>query len=82
MRDIFIVISTIVIIGIVISYFYSTELTKNQGRVFGNDLKSIQDDLKILQTQFYSKYTTLNEKTISTEEFLEFSNIHFKKWMR
>ena len=78
-RDIIIAIVGIAIIGIVISYFYSVDLTKNQGLVFGNDLKSIQDELKTQQTQFSSKYTTLNENAISTEEFLEFSNTHIKK---
>ena len=78
-RDIIIAIVGIALIGIVISYFYSADLTKNQGLAFGNDLKSIQDELKTQQTQFSSKYTTLNEKSISTGEFLEFSNIHIKK---
>lgn len=78
-RDIIIAIVGIALIGIVISYFYSADLTKNQGLVFGNDLKSIQDEIKTLQVQFSSKYTVLNEKIISTEEFLEFSNTHIKK---
>ncbi len=78
-REIIIAIVGIALIGIVISYFYSADLTKNQGLRFGNDLKSIQDELKTQQTQFSSKYTTLNEKSISTEGFLEFSNTHIKK---
>ena len=78
-RDIIIAIVGIAIIGIVISYFYSADLTKNQGLAFGNDLKSIQDELITQQTQFSSKYTVLNENAISTEEFLDFSNTHIKK---
>ncbi len=79
-RDIIIAIVGIAIISIVISYFYSADLTKNQGLAFGSDLKSIQDELKTQQTQFSSKYTTLNENAISAEEFLEFSNTHIIKF--
>ena len=77
-RDVIIAVVGIVLIGIVISYFYSADIKKNQGFEFGNDLKSIQDDLKAQQTKFSSKYNTLNEKKISNEEFFEFSKTYFK----
>ena len=68
-----------VIIGAVIAYFYSAEQTRNQGFTFGNELQSIQDDLKKLQTDFESKFNILKEGDIGTEKFLEYSNEHITK---
>jgi hypothetical protein len=78
-REIIITIVVTVIIGIVIVNFYSADQTKILGYNFGNELKNIQDELKVLQTDFNSKYILLNEEIISKEEFLEYSEIHFKK---
>ncbi len=69
----------VVIVGIVISYFYSAEQVRTKGFTFGNELQLIQDDLKKLQTDFESQHTILKEGDINTEEFLEYSYKHIKK---
>ncbi len=69
----------IALIAFTISYFYSSEQVKIQGFTFGNNLKSIQDELKSLQVEFISKSTSLKEGDITKEEFLEFADLHLKK---
>jgi hypothetical protein len=51
-QEIIISIVVAVIIVIVIANFYSADQTRILGFNFGNDLKNIQDELKILQTDF------------------------------
>lgn len=82
-ENIIIVVTAIAIIGFVIGYFYSSEQASEQakikGFVFGNDLQSIQEELKKLQTEFDSKFNIWKEGGTSAEEFLGFSEKHVKK---
>jgi len=72
-------IISVSLIAVTISYFYSSDQVKIQGFAFGNNLKSIQDELKSLQIEFISKSTSLKEGDITKEEFLEFADLHLKK---
>ncbi len=72
-------IISVLLIAAIISYFYSSDQVKIQGFTFGNNLKSIQDELKSLQVEFISKSTSLKEGDITKEEFLGFTEIHLKK---
>jgi hypothetical protein len=69
----------ILVIVLVIGVFYSAEQTRNKGLFFGNNLQSIQEDLKKLQTDFQTEMRILEEGDISTSEFLEFSERHVLK---
>ena len=69
----------ILVLVIVIGFFYSAEQTRNQGFAFGNNLQSIQEDLKKLQTNFSSEMRILEEGDSTLEEFLEFSENHIMK---
>ncbi len=67
------------VIALAVFYMYSTDQAKIRGQYFGDSLKSIQDELKKTQTEFYSKKSMLDEGTISKEEFVEFGNSHVEK---
>ena len=67
------------VFALVISFFYSSEQTRIKGFTFGNNLQSIQDDLKKIQTDFQTETTIWEEGDSSKEEFLEFSNKHVLK---
>jgi hypothetical protein len=69
----------IIIVAIAIFYFYSADQAKIRGFNFGNSLDAIQDELKQIQTDFYSKKRLLDESAITKEEFLEFSKEHVKR---
>jgi len=72
-------IISVSLIAATISYFYSSDQVKIQGFAFGNNLKSIQDELESLQIEFNSKSTSLKEGDITKEEFLGFAEIRLKK---
>lgn len=75
-------IATAVGIGIValaVFFTYSADQAKNRGQYFGDSLKSIQDELKQTQNEFYSKKTMLDEHAITPEEFTAFGDTHIKK---
>ncbi len=78
-QNIILGVFAIVIIGLVIAYFYSSEQTRIKGFTFGNNLQMIQEDLKKIQTDFQSEITILGEGDISKEEFLQYSNTHISK---
>ena len=68
--------SSVVIIGVIlivaaIYYFYSTEQAQIRGFNFGNELQSIQEELKHEQTDFFSKISMWEEGNISKTQFLE-----------
>ncbi len=75
---IFGIIGILVIIS-VIGFYYSAEQTRNKGLSFGNNLQSIQEDLKKLQTEFETERRILEEGDITSKEFLEFSEKHILK---
>lgn len=67
------------IISIVIGYNYSAEQTRLKGFNFGNNLQTIQEDLKKLESDFQTEITIFQEGDSSIEEFLEFSKSHIEK---
>ena len=69
----------ILVIIIIIGFFYSAEQTRNKGFSFGNNLQSIQESLKKLQTDFQSEMRIFEEGDSTLNEFLEFSEIHVLK---
>ena len=68
-----------IVISLVIGYSYSAEQTRLKGFNFGNYLQTIQEDLKKIETDFQSEITIFQEGDSSTEEFLEYSNLHISK---
>jgi hypothetical protein len=79
-QNIIIVAIAIIIIGSITAYNYSVEQTKQQGLQFGTELEQIQEDVKQLQTKFYSEKTRWEEGDISKEELLEFYEEHLKEF--
>ena len=73
------IISGIIIVGLAIFFTYSADQAKIRGFNFGNSLQAIQDELKQIQTEFYSKKAMLDENTISKEEFVSFSDNHIQR---
>jgi len=69
----------VLIVAISIFFIYSADQVRLRGFNFGISLQTIQDELKQAQTEFYSKKTMLDEKTISKEEFLVFSATYLQK---
>jgi hypothetical protein len=78
-QNIIIVLVGITIIILVVSYFYNAEQAKIRGYTFGNELQNIQDELKVLLLDFDSKIEIFKEGNITIEEFLSYSNNHYKK---
>ena len=72
-------IGGIILIGIIISYFYSAEQTKISGYNFGNSLQKIQEELKAEFLDFESKISIWSENGTSTDEFSMQAENHFKK---
>ena len=72
-------IIAVALIVATISYHYTSEQVKIQGFTFGNNLQSIQDDLKELQVEFNSKSQSFEDGDITKDEFLEFAERHIKK---
>jgi len=79
-QNISIAIIGILIIGSVIFYTYNTEQAKIRGFTFGNNLHTIQDELKQIQDTFDSKRIMFEEEDMSREEFLEYSKKHVKEF--
>ena len=73
------IIATAIVAGIIL-YNYSAEQTRQKGFVFGNDLEKIQDDVKDLQTQFYSKKAQWEEGSITKEELFQFYEKHVEEF--
>jgi len=68
-----------VIVIALIAYNYSAEQTRLKGFEFGNDLQTIQDELKKIQSEFESKITILKENGMTEKEFLVYSDKHIEK---
>jgi hypothetical protein len=73
------IIATAIVAGIIL-YNYSAEQTRQKGFVFGNDLEKIQDDVKDLQTQFYSKKAQWEEGSITKDELFQFYEKHVEEF--
>lgn len=70
------------IIGSIIAYNYSTDITKQKGLQFGNELNQIENNISDIQGKFYSEKMKWIEGDISKDELLKFYEIHvnnFKK---
>ena len=70
----------ILIIGAIIAYNYSVDQTKLKGLQFGTELEQIQNEVKELQTEFYSEKTRWEEGDITKEQLLEFYDNHLDKF--
>ena len=77
-QNIIIVVVVAAIIGSIGAYSYSLEQTKQKGLQFGIELERIQNDVKELQTKFYSEKTKWDEGDISKEELIEFYDKHLE----
>ena len=64
------------IIGSIAAYNYSVDQTKQKGLQFGIKLEQIQDEVKEIQTKFYSEKTKWEEGSISKEELFEYYGRH------
>lgn len=73
------IIATAIVAGIIL-YNYSAEQTRQKGFVFGNNLEKIQDDVKDLQTQFYSKKAQWEEGSITKDELFQFYEKHVEEF--
>ena len=67
----------IVIVGAIIAYNYSVDQTKQKGLQFGIELEQIQQQVKELQTKFYSEKTAWEEGDISKEDFDHYNDSTF-----
>lgn len=79
-HNIIIAAIAIVIVGTIIGYNYYIDQIKQKGLVFGNELEQIQDDVKKLQTSFYSKITEWEEEDITKEELLDALEEHVENY--
>ena len=75
-QNIIILSIAILIIGSIIAYNYSADITKQKGLQFGNELNQIENDLSDIQGKFYSEKTKWTEGDISKVELLKFYEIH------
>ena len=79
-QNIIILSVAIVIISSIIAYNYSTDITKQKGLQFGNELSQIENELSDIQGQFYSEKTKWNEGDVSKEELIEFYKNHVNEF--
>ena len=68
-----------VVIVTVVGLFYSAEQTRIKGFNFGNNLQTIQEELKTLQTDFQTEMKILEEGDSTTGEFLRFADNHIEE---
>lgn len=73
------VVVGVIVVALSMFFVYAADQARLRGFNFGNELQAIQDELKQIQTEFYSKKVMLDEKTISKDEFLSFSDTHIQK---
>ena len=66
----------VILIGLAIYYFYSAEQGQMGGLEFGNELQTVQEELKAEQAEFYSKVSMWEENSVSKEEILKISDVH------
>ena len=79
-QNITIGIIAISIIGAIVAYNYSVDQTKQKGLQFGIELEKIQEEVKDLQTKFYSEKTAWEEGDISEEDLFSFYDNHLKEF--
>lgn len=79
-QNIIIVAIVVLVIGTILAYNYSFEQTKQKGLQFGVELEQIQEEVKNLQTKFYSEKTSWQEGDISKEELIMFYETHLQEF--
>ena len=79
-QNIIIFAIAILIIGSIIGYNYSTDITKQKGLQFGNELSQIESSISDIQGKFYSEKTKWIEGDISKEELLKFYEMHINNF--
>ena len=79
-QNIIILAIAILIIGSIIGYNYSTDITKQKGLQFGNELSQIESSISDIQGKFYSEKTKWIEGDISKEELLKFYEMHINNF--
>jgi len=77
-QNIIIAVIAVLIIGAIAAYNFSAEQIKQKGLKFGIEIEQIQEDVKELQTKFYSEKTRWEEGDITKEELSEFYEKHLK----
>ncbi len=68
----------IVLIGIIVFYFYSADQGKIRGFEFGNEISSLQQDIRDEQGQFISSIEKWNENAISDDEMIRIGEEHLE----
>ncbi len=66
----------VLIVAAVIAYNYSADQTRQKGLQFGIELEMIQEDVRQLQSAFYSEKVKWEEGDITREQLLEFYDVH------
>ena len=79
-QNIIILIIAIGIIGSIVGYNYSIDITKQKGLQFGKELTQIENNISEIQGEFYSEKTKWIEEDISKEELMKFYEIHINKF--
>ena len=79
-QNIIIVAIFVSIIGAIAIYNYSVDQTKQKGLQFGVELEQIQEEVKQLQTKFYSEKIRWEEGDMTKEELSKFYKIHLKEF--
>lgn len=70
----------VIILGSIIGYNYYIDQINQKGLKFGNELQQIQDDVKQVQNEFYSKITQWEEGDITKKQLLEYLDSHIQEF--
>ena len=73
-----IIIIGAVIIGIIVFYFYSADQAKIRGFAFGNEIRSLQEEIQNEQGLFISSIAKWNENSISDYEMIRIGEKHLE----
>jgi len=79
-QNIVILSVAVIIIGGIISYNYSVDITKQKGLQFGNELSQIENQVSEIQNKFYSEKTKWSEGDVTKEELFEFYSEHIENF--
>ena len=79
-QNIIILSIAIIIIGAIIAYNYSVDVTKQKGLQFGNELSQIENEISQIQNKFYSEKTMWIEGDITKDELLKFYDGHIENF--
>lgn len=75
-QNIILGVIAISIISIVIGLSYSSEQAKVRGKIFGDNILQINEDVKRIQDDFYSKVIQWKEGSITKEELNKYADSH------